>query len=58
MNEAIERANEDWRIWLVATRLRAKAGDREGAREALRRTRGARASVARAGDLLHAAGGR
>jgi Flp pilus assembly protein TadD len=39
INEAIERANEDWRIWLVATRLRAKAGDKEGAREALNRTR-------------------
>ena len=39
INEAIERSNEDWRIWLVATRLRAKAGDEAGAREALRRTR-------------------
>ncbi len=30
INEAIERSNEDWRIWLVATRLRAKAGDKRG----------------------------
>ncbi len=32
IDEAIERSNEDWRIWLVATRLRAKAGDEAGAR--------------------------
>jgi hypothetical protein len=37
--DAIERAPEDWRSWLVLTRLRASNGDREGALRALRRTR-------------------
>jgi cytochrome c-type biogenesis protein CcmH/NrfG len=39
MGEAIKRAPEDWRNWLVLTRLRAANGDREGALQALRRTR-------------------
>jgi O-antigen ligase len=39
LGEAIERAPEDWRIWLVLTRVRASNGDREGALQALRRTR-------------------
>jgi O-antigen ligase len=39
MGEAIERAPQDWRNWLVLTRLRASNGDREGALRALRRTR-------------------
>ena len=30
INEAIERSNEDWRIWLVATRLRNQGGRRGG----------------------------
>ncbi len=36
---ALKRSDEDWRIWLVATRLRSKAGDRKGASEALHRAR-------------------
>jgi hypothetical protein len=39
MGEAIERAPQDWRNWLVLTRLRASNGDRQGALQALRRTR-------------------
>ena len=38
-NEAIERSNEDWRIWLVAARLRGKAGDQAGSQRALVRAR-------------------
>jgi O-Antigen ligase len=37
VDEAIERAPEDWRVWIVATRLRTKAGDIPGAILALRR---------------------
>jgi hypothetical protein len=36
---AIKRSDQDWRIWLVATRLRSKAGDLKGASEALHRAR-------------------
>ncbi len=39
VNGAIERSNEDWRIWIVASQLRGKAGDRKGARAALLRAR-------------------
>ena len=39
VDEARERAPEDWRIWLVTTRLRTKAGDVAGALAALRRTK-------------------
>jgi Flp pilus assembly protein TadD len=39
LREAIERAPQDWRLWFTLTRVRANAGDREGARRALRRTR-------------------
>jgi tetratricopeptide (TPR) repeat protein len=38
-DEAIERSPEDWRIWLVAARLRTKAGDIGGALSALRHAR-------------------
>jgi tetratricopeptide (TPR) repeat protein len=37
VDEALERAPEDWRVWVVATRLRTKAGDIPGAILALRR---------------------
>jgi Flp pilus assembly protein TadD len=37
--EAVDRAGEDWRAWLVLTRLRAATGDRPRALVALRRTR-------------------
>jgi hypothetical protein len=37
--EAAERDSEDWRVWLVVTRLAVKDGDVEAARRALRRAR-------------------
>lgn len=37
--EASDRDSEDWRVWLVVTRLAVKAGDVEAARAALRRAR-------------------
>ena len=40
LNEALERAPQDWRLWVVLTRMRANAGDRAGAIRALHRTRG------------------
>ncbi len=58
INEAIERSNEDWRIWLVATRLRDKAGDEAGAREALRRTRALAPPSPALTSLLNATGRR
>jgi O-antigen ligase len=39
LGAAIERAPQDWRIWLTLTRVRANSGDRAGALRALRRTR-------------------
>jgi cytochrome c-type biogenesis protein CcmH/NrfG len=39
LGEAIERAPQDWRLWLILTRVRASNGDRAGALQALRRTR-------------------
>jgi hypothetical protein len=39
VDEALERASEDWRVWVVAARLRTKAGDVRGALLALRRAR-------------------
>ena len=39
LGAAIERAPQDWRIWLTLTRIRANSGDRSGALLALRRTR-------------------
>ena len=39
LGAAIERAPQDWRIWLTLTRIRANSGDRAGALLALRRTR-------------------
>jgi hypothetical protein len=53
---AIERSNEDWRIWLVATRLRSKAGDREGARQALRHARALAPPSPALSNLLHPGG--
>ncbi|HYH57812.1 MAG TPA: O-antigen ligase family protein [Thermoleophilaceae bacterium] len=35
VEQAISRAPDDWRIWLVAARLRTRAGDVDGARQAL-----------------------
>jgi O-antigen ligase len=37
--QALARAPRDWRLWLVAARLRAKAGDAAGAQAALDRVR-------------------
>jgi O-antigen ligase len=37
--DAAERDGDDWRVWLVVTRLAVKAGDVEAARSALRRAR-------------------
>jgi hypothetical protein len=37
LGEALERSPDDWRLWLVAARLRTKSGDIPGAREALGR---------------------
>ncbi len=39
LDEAVERAPEDWRVWYELTRMRAVNGDRAGALRALRRTR-------------------
>jgi hypothetical protein len=37
IGEAIERDSEDWRLWLVASRIDTKQGDVSGARDKLRR---------------------
>jgi tetratricopeptide (TPR) repeat protein len=39
IDEAIERAPDDWRVWLVAARLRTRSGDLAGAVEALSEVR-------------------
>jgi Flp pilus assembly protein TadD len=38
-NEALERAPEDWRLWVTAARLRTKTGDVPGAERALEKAR-------------------
>jgi O-antigen ligase len=39
VNQALDRASDDWRIWVVAARLRVRAGDIDGARRALQMAR-------------------
>ena len=37
VNRAVEDAPDDWRTWVVAARIRTKAGDVRGGASALRR---------------------
>ena len=39
IDQALDRAPDDWRIWVVASRLRVRAGDIDGGRRALRMAR-------------------
>jgi hypothetical protein len=39
IDQALDRAPDDWRIWVVASRLRVRAGDIDGGERALRMAR-------------------
>lgn len=39
ISEAIERADDDWRLWFIKARLETNAGDIDEARESLARAR-------------------
>jgi hypothetical protein len=39
IDQALDRAPDDWRIWVVASRLRVRAGDIDGGRRALQTAR-------------------